>query len=74
MVDINSMRKLQSWENFCRFLSGSSAMAMNPATGFTALTSLLMAKKGDTGMQFVPFRIHNSTDQKQIPAGACWLS
>ena len=32
------------------------------------------AKKGDTGMQLIPFRIHNSTDQKQICAGTCWLS
>ena len=73
-VDINSMRRLQSWENFCRFLSGSSTMAMNATTGFVALTGLLMAKKGDTGMQLIPFRIHNSTDQQQICEGACWLS
>ena len=73
-VELNSMRKLQSWENFCRFLSGSSVIAMNAATGLIALTSLLMAKKGDTGVQFVPFRIHNSKGQKQFRAGACWLS
>ena len=67
-VDINSMRKLQSWENFCRFLSGSSAIAMNAATGFVALSRLLMAKV----YSFQDSQLDPPKDK--IRAGACWLS